>query len=166
MTVSAGKTTSISLTLPVQAPATGSISVSSSPSGVRIYLDGTDTGYTTPATLSGISVGSHTVLGSLSGYTDQSQGVTVNAGQTSGIVLNLPASSGTSTGSIYVTSQPSRALIYLDGKYLGVYSPTTISKITSGTHTIRLTKYGYKDLTRSVIVSGGTTTPVSAVLSR
>ena len=166
VTVSAGKTMTVKLTLPVQESATGSISVSSNPAGVRIYLDGVETGYSTPATLSGISVGSHTVLGSLSGYTDQSQGVMVNAGQTSGIVLNLPASTGTSTGSIYVTSQPSRALVYLDGKYLGVYTPATIRKLTSGTHDIRLTKYGYKDLTMSVTVTGGETTPVSTVLKR
>ena len=101
----------------------------------------------------------------MTGYTDQSRSVTVTAGQTVDVVLNLPAA-GTTTGSIYITSQPSKASVYLDGKYMGVYSPTTISKVTAGTHTLRLTKYGYKDYTQIVTVSAGTTTPVTAVMAR
>jgi hypothetical protein len=57
-------------------------------------------------------------------------------------------------------------LVYLDGKYLGVYTPTTISKVSAGTHTIRLTKSGYKDITQVVTVTAGTTSPVSAVFTR
>ena len=49
---------------------TGSIDVQSSPSGARIYLDGADTGFNTPKTLSGITVGTHTVRCTLSGYND------------------------------------------------------------------------------------------------
>jgi hypothetical protein len=164
VTVTGGQTSGISATMTGQQTA-GSISVSSSPSGAAVSIDGISTGYKSPATLTGISPGSHTVSCSLTGYTDQSRSVTVTAGQTVAVVLNLPAI-GTSTGSIYVTSQPSKALVYLDGKYLGVYSPTTISKVTAGTHTLRLTKYGYKDYTQSVTVSAGATTPVSAVMAR
>jgi hypothetical protein len=105
------------------------------------------------------------VRGSLSGYADQSKSVTVKAGQTASVSLSLTAQSQ-ATGSIYVTTQPSKALVYLDSKYLGVYSPTTITRITTGTHTLRLTKYGYKDLTQDVSVSAGITTPVSVVLTR
>ncbi len=86
------------------------------------------------------------------------------AGQTSEITLALQGSV-TGTGSIYITSQPTKASVYLDGKYLGVYTPTTLSKIPAGTHTIRLTKYGYKALTQGVTVTAGTTTPVSVSLT-
>jgi uncharacterized caspase-like protein len=164
VTVTARQTSSISATMTVKLT-TGSISVSSSPPGAAVYIDGKSTGYKSPTTMTGISAGSHTVTCSLSGYTDQSRSVTVTAGQTVDVVLNLPAI-GTTTGSIYVTSQPSKALVYLDGKSLGVYSPITISKVTAGTHTLRLTKYGYKDYTQSVTVSAGITSPVSVVLVR
>ena len=142
----------------------GTISISSSPFGARIYLDGIDMGYTTPTTLTGISAGSHTVVLKKSGYTDYPASVTVIAGQTASVSATLSVQP--TTGSIDVTSQPFRALVYLDGKYLGLYTPTTISKVTSGTHTLRLTKYGYNDLTQSVTVIAGTTTPVSVVLTR
>jgi len=165
VTVNAGRTSSVKVSLTRQGPVTGSISVSSVPAGAGVYLDGNDTGFTTPVTISTISTGTHTVRCSMAGYTDQSQSVTVTAGQTTDVVLNLRVS-GAETGSIYVTSLPSRALIYLDGKYLGVYTPTTINKVTAGTHTLRLTKYGYKDYTRSIIVVAGTTSPVSVVLTR
>ncbi|MEI7433699.1 MAG: PEGA domain-containing protein, partial [Methanomicrobiales archaeon] len=164
VTITSGQTSSISATLTAQ-QTTGSISVSSGPSGAAVYLDGKSTGLKSPATLTGISAGGHTVSCSMSGYTDASQGVTVTAGQTVDVVLNLQAT-GTTTGSIYVTSLPSKALVYLDGKYLGVYSPTIINKVAAGTHTIRLTKYGYKDYTQSVMVSSGTTTTVSVTLTR
>ena len=164
VTVSGGRTSSARMYLARQAPVTGSISVSSSPTGARIYLDGTDTGFTTPWTISGVTAGAHTIRCSLIGYTEQSQSVIVIAGQTSEITLALQGSV-TGTGSIYITSQPTKASVYLDGKYLGVYTPTTLSKIPAGTHTIRLTKYGYKALTQGVTVTAGTTTPVSVSLT-
>jgi hypothetical protein len=165
VTVNGGRTSTVKIYLVRQAPVTGSISVISSPSGARIYLDGTDTGYTTPKTLSSISAGTHTVRCSKSGYPDQSQSVTVTAGQTSEIVMEL-SSPSTATGSIYITSQPSKALVYLDGKYLGVYTPATLTRISAGTHSLRLTKYGYKAISQSVTVNAGTTTPVSVQFTR
>jgi hypothetical protein len=165
VTVNPGKTTTVRMTLVRQLPVTGSISVSSTPAGAGIYLDGTDTGFKTPRTISGVTAGAHSVRCTLTGYTDQTQSVTVSAGQTSTVTLNLPAVvSG--TGSIYITSQPSKALVYLDGKYLGAYTPATLTKITAGTHTLRVTKYGYKDATQSVTVNAGVTTPVSVTLTR
>ncbi|MCU0630630.1 MAG: PEGA domain-containing protein [Methanoregulaceae archaeon] len=163
--VNGGRTSAVKMYLVRQAPVTGSISVSSSPSGARIYLDGTDTGCTTPKTLNSISAGTHTVRCSLTGYTDQSQSVTVTAGHTSEIVMEL-SSPATATGSIYITSQPSKALLYLDGKYLGVYTPTTLNRISAGTHSLRLTKYGYKSVSQSVTVTAGMTTPVSVQFTR
>lgn len=50
----------------------GSLSVISVPPGATIYLDGTQTPYTTPATLPSISAGSHIVKLTLSGYEDYS----------------------------------------------------------------------------------------------
>lgn len=42
-------------------PITGTLIVDSSPQGVDIYLDGKDTGLTTPATIKGIEEGEHTI---------------------------------------------------------------------------------------------------------
>jgi len=61
---------------------TGSMNVSSSPSGARIWLDAVDTAQVTPTTLSGVTAGGHTVKLVLSGYLDWQGSVTVTAGQT------------------------------------------------------------------------------------
>ena len=60
----------------------GSIQVNSSPSGAQIFLDGSDTGQVTNATLTGISPGSHRVEVTKEGYVDYEESVSVSSGQT------------------------------------------------------------------------------------
>jgi hypothetical protein len=165
ISVTGGQTTSVTLTLQSQGPVTGSLSVSSSPPGARIYLDGTDTGYTTPRTISGVTAGTHMVRCSMSGYTDQSQSVTVSAGKTSTVKLTL-ARQGLVTGSVSVSSSPTGARIYLDGTDTGYTTPRTISGVTTGTHTVRCSMSGYTDQSQSVTVSAGKTSTVKLTLAR
>jgi len=68
---------------------TGSIQVNSTPSGGKIYLDGTDTGKVTNTTLTGISPGSHTIKLAKDGYSDKEQSVSVTGGQTAAVNLTL-----------------------------------------------------------------------------
>lgn len=67
----------------------GSIQVNSSPSGAQIFLDGSNTGQTTNATLTGISPGSHEVEVSKEGYVDYRETVTVASGQTARVDATL-----------------------------------------------------------------------------
>jgi hypothetical protein len=65
----------------VSNPEMGSLTVISTPSEARIYLDGADTGKATPYTFTGISPGVHNVSVELSGYTTpEPQTATVTAG--------------------------------------------------------------------------------------
>ena len=57
-----------------QTVTTGALSVTSTPPGASIVLDGADSKMTTPATLTGVSAGSHTVLLGLTGYADSPTG--------------------------------------------------------------------------------------------
>jgi hypothetical protein len=77
----------VTLTLPAGGGGTGggAIAVTTKPSGARIYLDGVDTGSTTPATLTGVSVGSHTVTCKLAGYQDNSATVSVTSAKTTSV---------------------------------------------------------------------------------
>jgi len=79
-------TTTTTTTVP---PTTGSISVSSTPTGAKIYLDNTDTGKTTNDTLTSVSAGAHTVKLVKEGYQDYTQSVTVTAGQTATVNATL-----------------------------------------------------------------------------
>jgi hypothetical protein len=109
--------------LPVAASAFGNISVSSSPSGSMVYLDGTMTGTTTPAKIESVANGSHIVLLQQTGYQDYTQSVIVYDNATSTVSATLTAILTTTTteaitnGSIYVQSNPSNAAVFLNTVY-------------------------------------------------
>ena len=55
-------------------------------------------------------------------------------------------------GALTIRTTPNEALVYMDGKALGV-SPLNIPKIVSGGHEIRITREGYNDLVQQVRVT-------------
>lgn len=77
---------------------TGQISVSSQPAGAEMFLDNTFRGIT-PLTLTGVTAGSHTVLLTMTGYTDSSMTVNVAAGQLTPVAMNLAEAPVTPTKS-------------------------------------------------------------------
>jgi hypothetical protein len=60
-------------------PGSGSLSVTTTPAGASVYVDGVQRGVS-PTTIPGLAAGSHTVLLKLSGYQDLSAPVSVTAG--------------------------------------------------------------------------------------
>jgi hypothetical protein len=84
-------------TVPAQAlQATGSVSVATSPRGASITIDGIQRGIS-PATIPGLSTGSHTLLVKLDGYADLSVPVSVTGGQTKDYALVLTPLAGAAT---------------------------------------------------------------------
>jgi hypothetical protein len=65
---------------------TGTVSVSSTPSGARVSLDGVDRG-TTPVTITGVSTGLHLLKVTLSGYEDYSTRFFLVSGKTVSVTL-------------------------------------------------------------------------------
>jgi len=156
------------LFLPVAVSAVGNISVSSSPLGALVYLDGTSTGTTTPAKIESVTSGSHIVLLKLTGYQDYPQSVTVSDNATSTVSATLTALATTTTeaitnGSIYVESNPTNAAVYLNTEYQGK-TPVTLSNITRGYYRVVVQKTGYQDWSNRISVSLGTRTDVYATL--
>ncbi|OPY36844.1 MAG: PEGA domain protein [Methanoregula sp. PtaU1.Bin051] len=74
------------------------------------------------------------------------------------------AGSAEATGTVRVTSSPSKARILLDSVYIG-NSPGYFTEIAPGEHTVTLELEGYLSTSRKVIVEGGRNTTVSVVLS-
>ena len=67
---------------PPETSQTGSISVTSTPSGARIFLNRSDTGRVTPHVITDLSAGSHSIHLTLAGHSDWGpQNVPVSAGQ-------------------------------------------------------------------------------------
>lgn len=164
--VYAGQTTSISATLQ-SSPTYGSISISSSPSGAAIYLDGSYMG-TTPKVIGSVTKGSHVIELNLAGYQERSSTIAVYADQTTYLSWTLTPTSEPTTGAISVTSTPGGVNIYIDGQYEGVtpYSGSfVIPNLAAGSHTVKATLAGYQDQQTTVTVNSGQTSQASFTMS-
>ena len=60
----------------------GSIAITTDPPGAKIFLDGTDTGYTTPYILTNVLAGTHIIKLTLDDYVHYSNVINVTANQT------------------------------------------------------------------------------------
>lgn len=128
---------------------TGSLSISSYPSGAKIYIDSIEQiGRLTPATISGLSLSppSHTYKLMLTGYEDSIGMFDIIVGQTTTIPTITLTPISPTTGTIIITSIPSGAKIYIGNiEQVGRLTPSTIANLSQGTHTYKLTLTGYQD---------------------
>jgi len=148
---------SIFLTMTPSSSRTGTISLSSSPSGAHYLLD-EETEGGTPDTLSDIPAGTHTVTITREGYKTWTDVITVEAGNTTEVFA--PLAKERAFGTLSLNSDPTGAEIYIDRWQYGT-TPMTIGGIAAGTHTVELKKDGFTDVTTSVTVTENTVTPVT-----
>lgn len=142
---------------------TGSLAIASTPAGAAVTVDGTSKG-TTPVTVTGLSAGIHTVHLSLQGYDEAIQTATITAGQTATLTATLKVSSSPAgSGSLQIISTPDGAVVSVDGGSQGI-TPTTVSGLSAGKHTVKLTKSGYTEYSAPVTVQAGKTTQLSVPL--
>lgn len=81
MVTSTAATTAAETVPPIVPAAVGALSVTTTPAGASVFIDGTERGIS-PVTIRDLSVGSHTLLLKLDGYQDLSAPVTIITGQT------------------------------------------------------------------------------------
>lgn len=144
-------------------PQTGSIVVTSEPDGAHIFLDGEDTGETTPATLTGVRAGGHDVTVELDGYESATQSTNVRKARTATVEFKLNARPP-GTGSIIVTSEPEGAQIFLDGEHTGEATPATLTGVPVGARSVTVELDGYESATQSTEVQESHTEPLKFVL--
>lgn len=84
----AGATVSASPASTQTVPETGTLSVTTSPTGALVFIDGQMKGVT-PATIPGLSPGTHTIRLVLDGYSDLETQTEISAGSTSEFVTGL-----------------------------------------------------------------------------
>jgi len=137
----------------------GSIAITSVPMNASIYLDGNATGFWTDVTLEDVPSGEHTIELVLPGYRNITRAVTVEGDECSllDLVFENSTTGKTTTGNgrITVSSLPTNASIYLDGKDTGSRTNATLEAVPVGEHTIHLVMPGYRNATRTVIVEEG-----------
>jgi len=105
----AGALTYLLLAKKSKKPTTGSIQVNSTPTGAKVYLDGSDRG-TTNCTLTDVPPGSHAIKLVKDGYVDYSGSAAVTAGQTATVDVKLTKNTITviepNTSTVWVKGLP------------------------------------------------------------
>ncbi len=86
------------------APGTGALSVTTTPAGAQVYLDGVLIG-NSPTTSSGLAPGSHTLQMKMSGYQDLSVPVSITAGQTTQYSTSLIAAAAGTPAPVATTKK-------------------------------------------------------------
>lgn len=117
--------------------AEGALVVFSEPSSADVFIDGRYYGRT-PITIQRLPAGRRTLTLKLPGYADWSDEVIIEPGEISQISAKLKLA-----GTLQVSSSPSGAKVYLDGKELGE-TPLSNPSIPEGTHNLRVELFGYK----------------------
>ena len=122
--------------LAVTAPNTGSVTVTSQPSGSPVTIDGAARG-TTPLTLA-LTPGSHRIdVGAGSELRGQDLNVTRGGNASMHVELAAPAAprASTGTGGLQIATDPAGARVFVDGEPRGV-SPLTVAELKVGEHLV------------------------------
>ena len=143
------------------AKSTGSLSVSSDPTGATVTLDGTQA-KKTPYTYTNLQPGTYLVEIKKDGYTSYTKTTSVTSGIESEISASLNPVKN--TGSLTVNSDPSGASIYLNGIYRGI-SPVQLESVDAGIYTIKAEKSSYNTGTEIINLIGGQENSVQLSLS-
>ncbi|MBV9480375.1 MAG: serine/threonine protein kinase [Acidobacteria bacterium] len=139
----------------------GQLTINSVPDGAQVQLDGhTDPAWLTPYTIAGLEPGQHSVSIAKSGYSSEARSVDISSGGQSVLVIHLTQLGAT----VIVSSQPSGAAVYIDGKNSERVTPAHISISERGTHNILVRKSGYLDETTTTALTPGQTFTYSPVL--
>mgnify|MGYP003957923991 FL=1 len=132
--VQPGKETVLTAKLQVN---TGSVSVKSQPKSAKIYLDGEHVGIT-PESITSINPGIHEIKVEMENYDVWTDTINIETGKENVITAMLQRS----TGSLMVESDPTNAMILVDGKEIGL-TPEIIMSSAKGTHAIEVRMDGY-----------------------
>ena len=153
---------------------TGTLYITSIPSGAAITIDGVESGQTNTY-VRNIAAGVHTITLTKPGYLPKTKQVAVNTAGMDWVSFMLkkgedaePGSGGTTgtlaaTGTLNIRSIPKGAVILIDGVESG-QTNTLLSKVNVGQHNVTLSKEGYQTVTKLVEVKLGGRNSVSITL--
>ncbi len=146
---------------------TGTLSVSSSPSGAAVYIDGSYRGVT-PINVGNLVPGSHSVQLMKAGYQDWTATVSISAGSTTYLNPTLTVDQQPQYATVSITTNPPGANVYGDGVYkgqTGTGSPLVSTQVIPGTHTLLITKTGYQDYSVTRTVAAGQNYDIEVTLN-
>ncbi|HQK96034.1 MAG TPA: carboxypeptidase regulatory-like domain-containing protein [Armatimonadota bacterium] len=142
----------------------------SAPAGARVWLNGSDTGFTTPVSISGIS---SAVLGTentfrlrLAGYHDYNGLVTTYADRPTTVAQADLVATSVPEGSARVESTPAGARILLDGADTGRTTPAAFPDLGPTRHVVTVRLTGYNERTEEFDVTSGEQSVLQLELQR
>jgi hypothetical protein len=141
----------------------GEIELTSEPSGASISLNGAETGEVTPATFTNLERGTYEIDLTLDLYEDVN--FILELSKDEKVSRNTKMLVSGSSGSIFITSSPSGAQIYLDEQNTGLVTPDTLKPLEPGNYDIKLTLDQYRDTTITTSVTAGTVTNANVVMT-
>jgi len=148
VTVEGLRTSTVSFTLEAL---NGAIYVASTPIGASIWLDGRDTGVTTPGRISEVPPGTHLIELRKAGFQETSCTVAVFPGGTESLTEQLDERR---FAALHVTTTPTGATVFVDGKRVG-RSPMTVEQIEIGSHQVQVKKNDYVSQSKSFNARSG-----------
>ena len=136
------------------------VQFASNPAGAKVEVDGwSEPTWVTPFTASHLTAGWHSIVLTKEGYLPQSLWVESAAGKSVPVSAELKASLST----LVVTSNPSGATVFIDGKDSGFTTPAQLT-VEKGTHRVALRKAGFKEASTQETLSEGQTATFAPVL--
>ncbi len=142
----------------------GSIFISSNPSGAEIFVDGKPVGLFTPDTVKWLTDGDHEFVLKLDRFLDYSF-----VAETNNNTVNLFSydyfSDPINFGSVSITSSPTNATIFLNDSLLASTTPFTATNLIPNSYKIKVTFPEHRDDSTQVVVLGGKHANVSISLS-
>jgi hypothetical protein len=158
----------------VSTASTGALHVTTTPDSAAVLVDGIARGQA-PVDVVGLVPGPHRVEVTQIGYVAYYDRVEVSASTVLPVNVSLEPPvrrrAEDETGILHITSEPSGAQVYLDGRPMGA-TPATLESVAVGSHKVRVTKpyYGDQDIDvvaepRTVSRAGVRLDPVAAMLT-
>ena len=149
--------------VPPPAPAVipGQLSVSSTPAGAQVLVDGHhNPAWLTPFDLAGLAPGQHLVSVSKPGYSTENRTIEVAAGSKSFLVIQLAPLGATAL----ISSVPTGAEVFMDGRDTGRGTPAQIPVDKLGNHIFTVRKEGYLEDTTTASLQAGQSFQYAPVL--
>ncbi len=153
----------VSVTPPDNPPPNGYVFVDSYPAGFHILLDGKERRRATPDSLTWLTTGKYNLTLTKDLFRDTSLTIEVTEGKRTSLNIDF-SKNPNMLGSIYCESNPGNAMIYINDKFTGYYTPATLKGILPGNYEIRFHLDKYQDDSAYVQVSSGNLSQTAIML--
>jgi membrane-bound lytic murein transglycosylase B len=128
------------------------ISISTSPSGASLTIDGQNKGQT-PTTGMSVNSGTHHIVVEKNGYLRTEQDISLGPGEKKSLVVTLEKKSVDSAEMNIITT-PDKAYVFVDDDRKGT-TPLTLKNITPGEHSLNISKAGYENRDERINIADG-----------